>query len=66
MKCKNKVFIVTGFVFGDPFLIHKNETIRVICTNDEKGKTLSLDNGKIQFSIPMEEIYKCFEGDYTK
>lgn len=29
-----------------------------IVTNDEKGKTLSINNGKIQFSIPFEPLEK--------
>ena len=31
-----------------------------ICSNDEKGKTLSIDNGVIQYSIPMEKIVELF------
>lgn len=34
--------------------------LRVMVTNDSKGKTLSIDNGEIQFSIPMEIILHYF------
>lgn len=66
MKCKNKEFIVRGFAFIDSLNKLFEQNLRVICTNDERGKTLSIDNGKIQFSIPMEQIAECFKGDYRK
>ena len=40
--------------------------IRCICTNDEEGKTLSVDNGLVQFSVAFEEIEEYFKGDYKK
>ena len=66
MKCKNKEVAVQGFE------AHPNErkiirrTLWVICSNDEHGKSLSVNNGEIQFTIPMDEIAKYFEGDYRK
>ena len=64
MKCKNKEFIVRGFIYIESGNRLATQELRVICTNDEKGKTLSIDNGVIQFSIPMEAVIECFKGDY--
>ena len=64
MKCKNKEIAVNGMEYND---LTKKLTMRkfiCICTNDEKGKTLSIDNGAIQFSIPFEAIAECFKCDY--
>ena len=66
MKCKNKELIIKGTEYNDISRKLQIKNLRVICTNDEKGKTLSLDNGIIQFSIPMEDIIECFKGDYRK
>ena len=64
MKCKNKEIIVKGTTYIDGYNKFSIGNLRCICTNDEKGKTLSIDNGLIQFSIPMEAIIECFKGDY--
>lgn len=66
MKCKNKEVNVKGLVYNDASQQIRSCNFRVICTNDEKGKTLSIDNGLLQFSIPMETITKYFEGNYKK
>lgn len=66
MKCKNKEIAVQGLVYDDGTLTFKKTILRCICTNDEKGKTLSIDNGIYQFSIPFEEIEHCFKGNYKK
>jgi hypothetical protein len=66
MKCKSKEIRVTGTVYDDRTRKFNFQRLRCICTNDEKGKTLSVDNGAIQFSIPMELIAPYFEGDYKK
>lgn len=66
MKCKNKEIAVNGMEYND---LTKKLTARkfyCICTNDEQGKTLSIDNGAIQFSIPFEAIAEIFKGDYRK
>ena len=62
MKCKNKEITVQGMVCIGGY--NKVESLHCICTNDEKGKTLSIDNGVMQFSIPFEAIAECFKGDY--
>ncbi len=56
MKCKNKEFHVTGLSYSS--LGMTTEKLHVLVTNDEKGKTLSIDNGTIQFTIPMDEIIR--------
>lgn len=66
MKCKNKEVNVKGTVYNDASQQLRTCNLRVICTNDEKGKTLSIDNGLLQFSVPMEDIIKYFEGNYKK
>lgn len=54
MKYKNKEFSVMGVQNSPSGFVEK--ALHVIVTNDEMGKTLSIDNGTIQFTIPMEEI----------
>ena len=56
MKCKNKIIIV----YGVEQLPTKTRTTYLECiiTNDEMGKTLSINNGVIQFSVPFEPLEK--------
>lgn len=56
MNIKNKEFVVQGMQnspIGSSF-----KDLHVIITNDRLGKTLSIDNGTIQFTIPMDDIAK--------
>lgn len=56
MNIKNKEFVVQGMQnspIGSSF-----KDLHVIITNDHLGKTLSVDNGTIQFTIPMDDIAK--------
>jgi hypothetical protein len=66
MKCKNKEIAVIGMVYNDLTQTLMPLKLRCICTNDEKGKSLSIDNGSIQFTIPFEAVEDCFKGDYRK
>jgi hypothetical protein len=66
MKCKSQEVNVKGAVYNAISDRVSACNFRVLCTNDENGKTLSIDNGHLQFSIPMEEVAKYFEGDYRK
>ena len=66
MKCKNKEFYVKGAVYNDASGSLRVCTFRVLCTNDKKGKTLSIDNGLLQFTIPFEAVEEYFKGDYKK
>lgn len=60
MKCKNKEVIVTGLVCYAGIKLYEQK-LRVICTNDEKGKTLSVNDGRIQMSIPFEQVQEYFK-----
>lgn len=64
MKCKNKEIVVDGLVLVCDVLEYRK--LHCICTNDERGKTLSIDNGSIQFSIPMDQILPYFKGDFKR
>lgn len=66
MKCKNKELTVRGTEYSGITNKIKTLFLRCICTNDERGKTLSIDNGVLQFSIPFEAVEECFKGDYRK
>lgn len=66
MKCKNKEVNVKGFVYNGASQRMSPCNFSVICTNDEKGKTLSIDNGHLQFTIPFEPVAKYFEGNFKK
>lgn len=66
MKCKNKVVFVDGIVHFGMTGKRCKQMLRCICTNDEKGKTLSIDNGVVQFSVAFEELEEYFKGDYKK
>ena len=58
MKCKNKEVNVAGIQYMDKLRAAIPTKFRCIITNDEVGKTLSIDNGEIQFTIPFEPIAK--------
>jgi hypothetical protein len=66
MKYKNKEVNVKGLVYNDASQQMRPCNFNVICSNDEKGKTLSIDNGLLQYTIPFEPIAKYFEGNYKK
>lgn len=56
MKCKNKTIKVRGTVFNTLSIAPREAELTCIITNDDTGKTLSIDNGIFQFSIPFEAI----------
>lgn len=59
MKCKNKIVLVKGIRYdGNAELKYQRLTLEAIITNDEFGKTLSLNDGNIQFTIPFEPLQK--------
>ena len=60
MKCKNKEVLVRGIVKIDG-LGMEERMLLCICTNDEKGKTLSITDGAVQFSIPFEPLEEYFK-----
>lgn len=66
MKCKNKEITVRGMEYNDITQKIAITKLRCICTNDEKGKSLSIDNGTVQFTIPFEAVAEYFKGDYKR
>ena len=66
MKCKNKELTIKGFYYNDRTRLMRQTELRCICTNDEKGKSLSIDNGTIQFTIGMEAIADIFKDSFRK
>lgn len=58
MKCKNKHFSLKGFKQN----VIANELhpvmLDVIVTNDELGKTVSVNDGNIQFIFRADEVAK--------
>lgn len=54
MRCKNKEIITNGIQTSPLGMLEKE--LHVLITNDSVGKTLSVDNGTIQFTIPMDDI----------
>lgn len=59
MNCKNKEIKVNGIQNSPLGMIEA--PLHVLITNDSIGKTLSVDNGTIQFTIPMDDIVKYLE-----
>lgn len=51
---RNKRVLVVGMITTPEIMIPG--TLNVIITNDEIGKTISIGNGKTQFTIPFEPI----------
>lgn len=54
-KIKNLHLIVGGMITSDEVFC-KPCNLNVLITNDENGKTLSINDGEKQFSIPFEPI----------
>jgi hypothetical protein len=58
MKCRNKEVMVLGIEYNDVSQKVKPKCFRVLVSNDDDGKTVSIDNGIIQFTIPFWQIEK--------
>ena len=56
MNCKNKEIKVKG-IQNSPMGMTETQ-LHVLITNDSIGKTLRVDNGTIQFTLPMDDIVK--------
>lgn len=63
MKCKNKAVMVDGIIYFAQTEKFYPLKLRCICTNDSKGKTLSIDDGAMQYSVPMDDLIKYFTED---
>lgn len=50
---------VKGFYYNERLQIIKPENFVVRVSNDSIGKTLSIENGMIQFTIPFEPVEKA-------
>jgi len=57
-EIKNAKVTVTGFVYDDDERTGHAERLECIITNDRFGKTLSINDGKKQFTIPFEAVEK--------
>lgn len=57
-EIKNAKVTVTGFVYDDVADTYKAQRLECIITNDRFGKTLSINDGKTQFTIPFGEVEK--------
>lgn len=66
MKCKNKEIRIKGLAYNNKERKVSLVEFCCICTNDEQGKTLSIDNGTIQFTIDMGKVAEIFKDSYKK
>ena len=46
---------VEGIIYDDDRLIIKKTDMEVLITNDEHGKTLSINDGHIQYTVPADK-----------
>ncbi len=58
MKCRNKQIDVDGTISNNITGNFKKYKLHCIITNDGIGKTLSINDGINQFTIPFEPIEK--------
>ena len=58
MKCRNSHIFVNGFCCNGKSREITKTTFDCTATNDEIGKTLSISNGELQFTIPFEPLEK--------
>lgn len=54
MKYQSKEFKING-IQNSPLGMEVKE-LHILISNDTVGKTLSIDNGTIQFTIPMDNL----------
>ena len=55
---KNAKVKVEGFVYDDETRLFSKKPLECIISNDRLGKTLSINDGKNQFTIPFEAVEK--------
>lgn len=59
MNCRNKTIKVLGFRYdGNEKMQFEKVQFECIVTNDKRGKTLSINDGKVQYTIPFEPLQK--------
>lgn len=61
MECKNKELFVKGIKKTGTRMGYKTKTLRVMVTNDQTGKTLSVSDGDTIFTFPADEISRWLE-----
>lgn len=63
MRCKNKSVKVNGLRGIDDGKTIKitRQVLECIVTNDNYGRTLSINDGRVQFTIPFEPLAKYLE-----
>lgn len=55
-EIKNKHILVDGAFMTSGMASPTSTTFEVIVSNDSIGKTISINNGEMQFTIPFEPI----------
>lgn len=51
---------VKGAIYDNRIRRMVEQRFNCFCTNNKVGKTLCVDNGEIQFIIPMQDLIKYF------
>jgi len=55
-----KELVINGFEVTESGAMQR-KVLNVNVTSDKMGKTLSINNGKTQFTIPLEKVLKELE-----
>lgn len=55
-KLITRKLIVEGIIYDDDRRIIKKTEMEVLIINDEHDKTLSINDGHIQYTVPAEQI----------
>ena len=61
MECKNKEIFVKGIKKTGTRIGYKTKMLRVMVTNDQTGKTLSVSDGDTIFTFSADEISRWLE-----
>ena len=64
MRCENREIRIVGCVYDANIKRLTKQEFTCYCTNNRLGKTLSVCNGALQFTIPFDELSKYFIGAY--
>lgn len=61
-----QAFSIQGMIYNDPSREFYPAVLNVQITNDSVGKTLSIDNGIMMFSVPFEPIETAMQNGGEK
>lgn len=61
-----RTLIVEGIIYDDDRRVIKRTCMEVLISNDEHGKTLSINDGHIQYTVPAEQIAEYLKYEYLK